>query len=208
MRARAMQRALWPATIGYWMDKLLTPVFSDDAIANTRAGSSPTTSAAAAPCRRSASAASPTASCRPRHSRASAGSTRQQHGVFGDPQLPFLRALLAVLRAVDADWTAMAANNAHVGQDRATPTRLLLDVVGLHPSSVEYYSRYSREPERAVQRRQPLGLRPGLRAAPLDALALHAAAAGLLGRLGYTRHGQPDILQHYLPDATPTRSRP
>ena len=25
MRTRAMQRALWPATVGYWMDKLLTP---------------------------------------------------------------------------------------------------------------------------------------------------------------------------------------
>ena len=36
MRARAMQRALWPATIGYWMDKLLAPVFSDDAITSTR----------------------------------------------------------------------------------------------------------------------------------------------------------------------------
>ena len=28
--ARAMQRALWPATLGYWMDKMLTPVFGDD----------------------------------------------------------------------------------------------------------------------------------------------------------------------------------
>jgi hypothetical protein len=36
MRSRAMQRALWPATMGYWMDKLLAPVFSDDVVAETR----------------------------------------------------------------------------------------------------------------------------------------------------------------------------
>ena len=36
MQARAMNRALWPATIGYWMDKMLAPVFSDDAVADTR----------------------------------------------------------------------------------------------------------------------------------------------------------------------------
>ena len=36
MQARAMQRALWPATLGYWMDKMMTPVFGDDTVAATR----------------------------------------------------------------------------------------------------------------------------------------------------------------------------
>ena len=36
MLARAMQCALWPATLGYWMDKMLTPVFSDAAVDDTR----------------------------------------------------------------------------------------------------------------------------------------------------------------------------
>ena len=36
LQARAMQCALWPATLGYWMDKLLTPVFSDETIEFTR----------------------------------------------------------------------------------------------------------------------------------------------------------------------------
>ena len=35
-QARAMQRALWPATLGYWMDKMMTPVFGDDAVEATR----------------------------------------------------------------------------------------------------------------------------------------------------------------------------
>ena len=36
IEARAMQIALWPATIGYLMDTLLEPVFSDAAVAATR----------------------------------------------------------------------------------------------------------------------------------------------------------------------------
>jgi hypothetical protein len=75
MRARAMQRALWPATIGYWMDKLLAPVFSDEAIASTRWYFTRYVSGRGG-CRRSASAASPTASCPPPPSRAFAGSIR------------------------------------------------------------------------------------------------------------------------------------
>ena len=31
-----MQRALWPATAGYWMDKMLTPVFDDEIVAQAR----------------------------------------------------------------------------------------------------------------------------------------------------------------------------
>ena len=76
-RARAMQRALWPATLGYWMDKLLAPVFGDETVADC-GPSSPATSAAAARCRRSGSAHRPTACCRPRRSPASAGSTSRR----------------------------------------------------------------------------------------------------------------------------------
>ena len=42
MQARAMQSALWPATLGYWMDKMLTPnpgttsIFPDAVIESTR----------------------------------------------------------------------------------------------------------------------------------------------------------------------------
>src|SRR5439155_150272 len=36
-RARAMQRALWPATLGYWLDKLLAPAFDDQTVADLRA---------------------------------------------------------------------------------------------------------------------------------------------------------------------------
>ena len=34
--ARAMNRALFPATIGYWMETMVSPVFADDTVARTR----------------------------------------------------------------------------------------------------------------------------------------------------------------------------
>src|SRR5262249_16750386 len=36
LQARAMQRALWPATLGYWLDKMLAPALGDDAVERTR----------------------------------------------------------------------------------------------------------------------------------------------------------------------------
>ena len=73
MQARAMQRALWPATLGYWMDKMMTPVFGDDdrrppagILHQLRQRPRPA-------CRRCGSAASRMASCRPPRSPGSAG---------------------------------------------------------------------------------------------------------------------------------------
>ena len=36
-RARAMNLALWPATLGYFMDRMMAPVFEDTTIEQTRA---------------------------------------------------------------------------------------------------------------------------------------------------------------------------
>ena len=195
MRARAMQRALWPATIGYWMDKLMTPVFSDDTISNTRAYFTQYVSGrGAVPAIRIGG--------QPYGILPTTAFSRigwlnaQQRGVFGDPPLSFLQALLAVLRAVDTDWTAMATNNAHVG-GTGDAHQILLDVIGLHPSSVEYYSRSAESLSELFNFANLWGFGPGFVQA-LNALALHAAAAGLLGRLGYAGTSQPDILQHYF----------
>jgi hypothetical protein len=195
MRARAMQRALWPATIGYWMDKLMTPVFSDDTISNTRAYFTQYVSGrGAVPAIRIGG--------QPYGILPTTAFSRigwlnaPQRGVFGDPPLSFLQALLAVLRAVDTDWTAMATNNAHVG-GTGDAHQILLDVIGLHPSSVEYYSRSAESLSELFNFANLWGFGPGFVQA-LNALALHAAAAGLLGRLGYAGTSQPDILQHYF----------
>jgi hypothetical protein len=118
MHARAMQRALWPATIGYWMDKLLAPVFSDEVVANTRwffthfvsgRGSVPAIRVGGQPY-----GILPTTS----FSRIHWLDPAPRGGLGGsDSELNFLRALFAILRTVDADWAAMSAASAHI--DRA-----------------------------------------------------------------------------------------
>jgi hypothetical protein len=195
MQARAMQRALWPATLGYWMDKLLTPVFSDDAVASTRwffthfvsgCGTVPAIRIGGQPY----GILPTTAFSRIRW-------LDQRPTVFRpDPQQAYLRELLALIRAVDADWAAMSANASYVGKT-GDPHQLLLDIVGLHPASVEFYSRYAESLSELFNIVNLWGLGPDFIQA-LIALALQGAAAGLLARLGYRGTQQPDILQHFF----------
>jgi hypothetical protein len=197
MRARAMQRALWPATIGYWMDKLLAPVFSDDAIASTRwfftryvsgRGAAPAIRIGGQPY----GILPTTAFSRIRW----LDPKRQGEPGRGDAERNFLRALYAILRAVDADWTTMSAGNAHVGR-AGDAHQTLLDVVGLHPASVEFYSRSAESLSELFNLANLWGVGPDFVQA-VNALALHAAAGGLLARLGYAGSAQPDILQHFF----------
>jgi hypothetical protein len=197
MRARAIQRALWPATIGYWMDKLLAPVFRDEAIASTRwffthyvsgRGAVPAIRIGSQPY-----GILPTTA----FSRIRWLDPKQEgEPGWGDAELNFLRALFAILRAVDADWTALSAGNAHVGRP-GDAHQTLLDVVGLHPSSVEFYSRYAESLSELFNLANLWGVGPDFIQA-VNALALHAAAGGLLARLGYAGSAQPDILQHFF----------
>ena len=197
MRTRAMQRALWPATVGYWMDKLLTPVFSDDAVANTRWFFSQYVSGrGAVPAMRIGGqpyGILPTTAFS--RIRWLDPKQRGQPG-WNDPQLNYLRPLYAILRAVDADWTNMSAGNAHVG-GTGDAHQILLDIVGLNPSSVEYYSRSAESLSELFNVANLWGVGPDFLQA-LNALALHAAAAGLIARQGYSGTTPPDILHHYF----------
>ena len=59
------------------------------------------------------------------------------------PTCAFLARLRGVLQRLDADWTSHErANAAFVGKP-GDAHQMLLDIIGLHPSSVEYYSRYA-----------------------------------------------------------------
>jgi hypothetical protein len=200
MCVRAMQRALWPATLGYWMDKMLAPVFSDAVVANTRwfythfvsgCGPVPAIRIGGQPY-----------GILPTTSFSRIRWLDAERPVFRpDPQLAFLRELFAVIRAVDADWTAMAASAASVGKDNDARDahQLLLDVVGLHPSSVEFYSRYAESLSQLFNTLNLARIGPDFFQA-LIALALQAAATGLLARLGYSGP-PPDILQLFFLEA-------
>jgi hypothetical protein len=203
IQARAMQCALWPATLGYWMDKLLAPIFSDAAIDNARwfftsyvsgRGQVPTIRIGGQPY----GILPTTAFSRirwidPAPAVLTPDSTREA----------FLAQLYTILRKVDADWEASAANLSNVASQPSNARdahQMLLDIIGLHPASVEFYSRYAESLTELYNIINLGGFGPDFWQALL-ALSLESGAVDLLQRLGYPGP-QPDILQHvFMKDA-------
>jgi hypothetical protein len=140
--ARAMNVALWQATLGYMMEEMMTPIFSRADIAATRwfftryvSGRGPIPAIRVG---RQPYGILPVMA----FSRYSSG--RETGGVFlrmladGD----YLQRLHTLLLRLDSDWRQMSASVAHVGQP-GDKHQTLLDVVGLHSGSVEYHQRYA-----------------------------------------------------------------
>ena len=195
--ARAAQCALWPATLGYWMDKLLTPIFTDAAIDDTRwfftsfvsgRGAIPAIRIGEQPY-----GILPTTA----FSRMQWPVDVKPRGVSGTvaspAQLLYLANLWQILRKLDADWAAMSAQASNVAK-AGDAHQILLDIIGLHPASIEFYSRYAESLAEIFNIIQLWGLGPDFWQA-LTALATEAGAMALLARLGYAGT-PPDILQH------------
>jgi hypothetical protein len=193
MLARAMQCALWPATLGYWMDKLLTPVFGDTTVDNTRwfftsyvSGRGPV------PAIRIGE--------QPYGILPTTAFSRMNWGKFEPaPALVpsravFLGNLWQILRKLDTDWTTLSAQPSYVGKT-GDAHQLLLDIIGLHPASVEFYSRYAESLSELYNIINLWSFGPDFWNA-LIALGLEAGATQLLAKLGYTGATQPDMLQH------------
>lgn len=197
MEARAMQTALWPATLGYWMDKMLTPVFSDDTVANTRSFfTSYVSGRGAIPALRIGGqpyGILPTTA----FSRMAWLTSRE---IALIPQFTFLQTLAAVLFKIGADWRNMSANASYVGK-AGDAHQLLLDIIGLHPASVEFHTRYAESLTELFNTVNLFGLGPDFWQAILAA-AFNAAGAALLTNLGYRGTQLPDILEHvFMTDA-------
>ena len=129
--ARAMQIALWPGTLGYMMRTLLSPVFSDEEIASTRSfftryvsgrGSLPALRIGAQPYGLLLTTAF------------------DRLNWFGrEGRVNYLGKLYGVLARIEADWKQLLPRLSYIGKSGGDPHQILLDVLGLHPSSVEYY---------------------------------------------------------------------
>jgi hypothetical protein len=151
--SRAMNVALWPATLGYFMDTLLQPVFNDDAIYYARwffnhfvsgRGMIPAIRIGRQPY-----GIFPT----------SAFSRIQW--VFGQEKVSYidysrrfqeqrgtafkdwLWQFKGVLDQLYNRWRTQSDSASRVGMQNGDPHQMLLDIVGLHPDSVEFYQRYA-----------------------------------------------------------------
>jgi hypothetical protein len=187
LRARAMQRAMWPATLGYWLDKLLAPTFDDatvDAVRTYYTGY--VRGRGALPAVRIGSQAYgvllTTAFSR-------IGWLRETRAVGGEP---FLTGLLRLLRVVQSDWTALEQGVSRVGGS-GDAHQILLDILGLHPDSAEYFWRYSESLSELYNVFNLWGLGPQLWEA-MTQLGLQISGIELLGHLG-DPNPKPDLLQ-------------
>ena len=198
--ARAMNRALWPATLGYSMQTVLHPVFNDAAVSATRWFYT--------------------------HFVAGRGLLpgirigKQPYGVLpisaisqwkwlqtdrlaavGGLDLPsnfiaYRQGLATVLGEMRTDWKTLAATVSRVGQP-GDAHQILLDVIGLHPASVEYHQRYVEGLDHLFNLAKFDGVAAQL-IQSLRARNLTAAALSLLRRLGYTGPLEPDALSRFF----------
>ncbi len=152
--AMNMNLALWPGTFGYAMDAMLSPVFPEPAISATRQffsmcvtgrGSIPAVRIASQPY-----GILPTAAFRrlawmnPHQPGDLFDFSSQPVGGFDHLNANFVAALHQLLVKIEADWRKLIVPQIpHASEENPSDTHQhLLDIVGLHPNSVEFYFRY------------------------------------------------------------------
>lgn len=144
--ARSMNIALWPATLGYVMESLMEGGFTADTIERTRdffagfvSGRGPVPAVRIG---NQPYGILPTAAFR------RLGWMRNEdherfHALARPGTFDFLQKLYNLLLQIDSNWTVnMGGQVAHVTQPTAQPYQALLDIVRLHPNSVEFHRRF------------------------------------------------------------------
>lgn len=204
--ARAMNIALWPATLGYYMEQMMEPVFSEETVYHTRdffnrfvigRGTLPLVRVGRQPYGiLPATVWSQMAWWR-----------RDGHDdrIALNQGTSFYERLFALLEQGVSLWTNLASDAAHVGDPGDDPQQTLLDIVGLHPTSAEFYQRYSQS---FTQYYNTLGFALEPVSEPLTAAAMRWITAGLvaLSELGWQMppDGElPELLEKiFLKDAS------
>ncbi|HJU91191.1 MAG TPA: hypothetical protein VJ672_17525, partial [Gemmatimonadaceae bacterium] len=194
--ARAMNMALWPATLGYTFASLLHPALSDTSVDGLRwfftrfvsgRGWIPAIRIGNQPY-----GILPTSAMR-RWQWLTASTPLGFRGADGT-EMPsaMLPQLLQTLRAMEADWEAMSALVSAVGRS-GDPHQMMLDILGLHPTSVEFHQRLAQSLDSVRVRLRLLGVsRTGI--SVLDDRNWQQEARQLLRSLGYTGAMDPQAL--------------
>lgn len=190
--ARAMHRALYPGTLGYWMQTMMAPgisaqtqervrrffcdyVLASSAIPALRIGAQPYGVLSATP-----------------WSRLGWFEQNQTPGIAAPgADAEFSRALYRLIVEAERDLRTQLNDVSYVGKSGDSQA-LLLDIIGLHPGSVEWSQRYAESLETLYNRLAMQGF-SGVLTAILTALR-QEAARNLLTRLGYERDLNPKLL--------------
>jgi len=198
--SRALNRALWPATFGYAMETMLHPVFTAEQIESTRWFFSRfVTGRGLLPVLRiddQPYGVLPISAI----ARVKWPKTLRPEGLstLEPPEnlAPFIAGLASVLATMRADWATFSQSVARIGQS-GDPHQMLLDIVGLHPASVELHQRYAEGLEHLFNKVKFQGI-AGLIAEHIRVGTLTAEAMQLLRRLGYMGEAKPDALEKFF----------
>jgi hypothetical protein len=204
--ARAMNLALWPGTLGYMMRTMMAPVFADGDIDATRSyftryvsgrGAIPAVRVGAQPY-----GILPVTSFNALNW---FDSERFSHvSAFGNQGfISYLRRLRGLLIRIEQDWDAQLANVSFVGKSgpAVDPQQVLLDVLDLHASSVEFHS-LKADSETHKYHLLSLLSYP-LATALLKNVPTRQDALALLRRLGYGGAEEPDAIKKLFSGRTP-----
>ena len=151
-----MNLALWPGTLGYAMDAMMKPVFEEEAIDHTRQFFSMFVSGrGAVPAIRIGNqpyGILPTTAFsrlgwmypQPQVAAANLFTLEFNFGRKNTVAASYIRKLYEVLKKIEADWkTSIVPSVPHVSAENPEQThQQLLDIVGLHSNSAEFYYRY------------------------------------------------------------------
>lgn len=149
--ALAMQQALWPATMGHFMQSMMNPVCSDETIEDTRKfftryvngrGCIPAIRVGKQPY--GIFLATNFTGMRwflPRKFDGNSSHVRFPSFTGGNSS-QFLTHLYAILMDMDRLWSELTDQVSYVGKT-GDAHQIILDIVGLHPTSVDLYKRYA-----------------------------------------------------------------
>jgi len=201
--ARAMNLALWPATLGYFMDSAMHPVFDDDdsefvrtfftryvsgrgPLPALRIGKQPYGILLTTPFSRQEWLKAAFAGGFTTHASTLPGAAR-------------LAKLYQVLLKLESDWKSLLPAVSFVGKPNPDKDahQMLLDILGLHPSSEEFYYRYAHSLEYLLNWFRFLGFGSKFEAG-IKAWVYKQGALNLLGELGYNGAEPPDILEKFF----------
>jgi hypothetical protein len=160
--AQAMNTALFPATIGYFMDTMLAPIFTDADVDFVHAFFTNLVSgrgmlSAIRIGHQPYGILPTTVYSRMQWPRRQFNTVNLTHGQMGTGS-PQLAKLHDVLMRAYAMWGDLRQDVAHIGQDGGDPHQVLLDVLGLHPTSAEFHQRYAESLEQIINKMSFQGL--------------------------------------------------
>ena len=207
--ARAMNTALWPATLGYWMETMMAPVFTAEATESTRSffnryviagGACPAIRIGEQPY----GILPATAISRMRWFDRRRDDRRPDDrlpddrlglitagSAAGEPTFGYLHRLHQILLGIETEFSTKLSEVPFVGAP-GDPHAMLLDILGLHSGSVEWAQRYAESLKTLFNRLNLLGL--GGFALALETIIERVAARQRLSALGYGDEPDPPIL--------------